>query len=64
MIHLMLSVFTELAESGVQLQQEFLLQPVDDRLDRLAVGENTGSVVPSLKEIAKTYQKSLFDYLA
>jgi type II secretory pathway component PulF len=28
-------------------------------LDRLAVGENTGSVVPSLKEIAKTYQKSL-----
>ena len=28
-------------------------------LDRLAVGENTGSVVPSLREIAKSYQKSL-----
>src|SRR5271167_4723336 len=28
-------------------------------LDRLAVGENTGSVVPSLKEIAKNYQKSI-----
>jgi general secretion pathway protein F len=26
-------------------------------LDRLAVGENTGNVVPSLKDIAKTYQK-------
>jgi len=28
-------------------------------LDRLAVGENTGNVVPSLKEIARTYQKDL-----
>jgi len=28
-------------------------------LDRLAVGENTGNVVPSLKEIARTYQKEL-----
>ncbi len=28
-------------------------------LDRLAVGENTGTVVPSLKEIARTYQKQL-----
>jgi general secretion pathway protein F len=28
-------------------------------LDRLAVGENTGSVVPSLKEIAKGHQKLL-----
>jgi general secretion pathway protein F len=26
-------------------------------LDRIAVGENTGNVVPSLKEIAKGYQK-------
>jgi type II secretory pathway component PulF len=26
-------------------------------LDRLAVGENTGNVVPSLREIAKNYQK-------
>jgi type II secretory pathway component PulF len=28
-------------------------------LDRLAVGENTGNVVPSLKEIARSYQKDL-----
>jgi general secretion pathway protein F len=28
-------------------------------LDRLAVGENTGNVVPSLKEIARTFQKEL-----
>ncbi|MFA5057363.1 MAG: type II secretion system F family protein [Opitutaceae bacterium] len=28
-------------------------------LDRLAVGENTGNVVPSLKEIARTYRKDL-----
>jgi type II secretory pathway component PulF len=28
-------------------------------LDRLSVGENTGNVVPSLKEIARTYQKDL-----
>ena len=28
-------------------------------LDRLTVGENTGNVVPSLKEIARTYQKEL-----
>jgi len=26
-------------------------------LDRLSVGENTGNIVPSLKEIAKAYQK-------
>jgi type II secretory pathway component PulF len=25
-------------------------------LDRLSVGENTGNVVPSLKDIAKSYQ--------
>ncbi len=28
-------------------------------LDRLAVGENTGNVVPSLKDIAKKYQKQI-----
>jgi type II secretory pathway component PulF len=28
-------------------------------LDRLSVGENTGNVVPSLKDIAKTYQKRI-----
>ena len=28
-------------------------------LDRLAVGENTGNVVPSLKEIGRNYQKDL-----
>jgi type II secretory pathway component PulF len=28
-------------------------------LDRLSVGENTGNVVPSLQEIAKSYQKSI-----
>ena len=28
-------------------------------LDRLSVGENTGNVVPSLREIAKTYQKRI-----
>jgi type II secretory pathway component PulF len=28
-------------------------------LDRLSVGENTGSVVPSLRDIARTYQKSI-----
>ncbi len=28
-------------------------------LDRLAVGENTGNVVPSLKDIAKAFQKDL-----
>ena len=28
-------------------------------LDRLAVGENTGNVVPSLREIAKNYQKTV-----
>jgi len=28
-------------------------------LDRLAVGENTGNVVPSLKEIGRTYQREL-----
>jgi type II secretory pathway component PulF len=26
-------------------------------LDRLAIGENTGNVVPSLKQIAQAYQK-------
>jgi type II secretory pathway component PulF len=28
-------------------------------LDRLSVGENTGNVVPSLKDVAKTYQKQI-----
>jgi type II secretory pathway component PulF len=28
-------------------------------LDRLAVGENTGNVVPSLKDIGRTYQKAI-----
>ena len=28
-------------------------------LDRLAVGENTGNVVPSLKQIATAYQKRI-----
>ena len=28
-------------------------------LDRLSVGENTGNVVPSLRDIAKTYQKQI-----
>jgi len=28
-------------------------------LDRLAVGENTGNIVPSLKDVAKTYQKQI-----
>lgn len=28
-------------------------------LDRLAVGENTGNIVPSLKDVAKTYQKHI-----
>jgi general secretion pathway protein F len=28
-------------------------------LDKLAVGENTGNIVPSLKEIGRTYQKDL-----
>ena len=28
-------------------------------LDRVSVGENTGNVVPSLKDIAKTYQKRI-----
>jgi type II secretory pathway component PulF len=28
-------------------------------LDRLAVGENTGTIVPSLREIARTYQRSI-----
>jgi type II secretory pathway component PulF len=28
-------------------------------LDRVAVGENTGNVVPSLKDIGKTYQKKI-----
>ena len=32
-------------------------------LDRLAVGENTGNVVPSLKQIALTYQKSISNQL-
>jgi type II secretory pathway component PulF len=28
-------------------------------LDRLSVGENTGNVVPSLRDIAKGYQKMI-----
>jgi type II secretory pathway component PulF len=32
-------------------------------LDRLAVGENTGNVAPSLKEIGRTYQKILTNQL-
>ncbi len=32
-------------------------------LDRLAVGENTGNVVPSLKQIAQTYQKLISNQL-
>ena len=32
-------------------------------LDRLAVGENTGNVVPSLKQIALAYQKNISNQL-
>lgn len=32
-------------------------------LDRLAVGENTGNVVPSLKQIAQAYQKNISNQL-
>jgi type II secretory pathway component PulF len=32
-------------------------------LDRLAVGENTGNVVPSLKQVAKAYQKQISNQL-
>lgn len=32
-------------------------------LDRLAVGENTGNVVPSLKQIAQAYQKQISNQL-
>jgi general secretion pathway protein F len=32
-------------------------------LDRLSVGENTGNVVPSLKQIAQTYQKLIANQL-
>jgi type II secretory pathway component PulF len=32
-------------------------------LDRLAVGENTGNVAPSLKDIGRTYQKIITDQL-
>jgi type II secretory pathway component PulF len=32
-------------------------------LDRLAVGENTGNVVPSLKQIAAAYQKQISNQL-
>jgi len=32
-------------------------------LDRLAVGENTGNVVPSLKDIAKAYRKNISSQL-
>jgi general secretion pathway protein F len=28
-------------------------------LDRMAIGENTGTIVPSLREIARTYQRSI-----
>ena len=33
-------------------------------LDRLAVGENTGNIVPSLREIAKAYQKIISNQLS
>jgi general secretion pathway protein F len=33
-------------------------------LDRLAVGENTGNVVPSLKQIGQTYQKQITNQLS
>jgi type II secretory pathway component PulF len=33
-------------------------------LDRLSVGENTGNVVPSLKQIASTYQKLISNQLS
>jgi type II secretory pathway component PulF len=33
-------------------------------LDRLAVGENTGNVVPSLRDIAKSYQKVISNRLS
>ncbi len=33
-------------------------------LDRLAVGENTGNVVPSLKQIAHAYQKLISNQLS
>jgi type II secretory pathway component PulF len=32
-------------------------------LDRLAVGENTGNIVPSLRDIAKSYQKNVSNQL-
>jgi len=33
-------------------------------LDRLAVGENTGNVVRSLKDVARTYQKIISNRLS
>jgi len=33
-------------------------------LDQLAVGENTGNVVPSLKKVATTYQKTISNQLS
>jgi general secretion pathway protein F len=33
-------------------------------LDRLAVGENTGNVVPSLKQVALAYQKLISSQLS
>jgi type II secretory pathway component PulF len=33
-------------------------------LDRLAVGENTGNVVPSLKQVAQAYQKKISQQLS
>ncbi|MBL9188183.1 MAG: type II secretion system F family protein [Opitutaceae bacterium] len=33
-------------------------------LDRLAVGENTGNIVPSLRQIAATYQKTISNQLS
>lgn len=32
-------------------------------LDRLAVGENTGNIVPSMKDVARTYQKAISNQL-
>jgi type II secretory pathway component PulF len=43
------------------LQRTAFLPPL--ALDQLAVGENTGNVVPSLKKIAVTYRKAITDQL-
>ena len=33
-------------------------------LDRLAIGENTGNIVPSLKQVATAYQKLISNQLS